>query len=1255
MGESRDIAGGLAATFHHLERCRANNLPPRWRWPVVIAALGVFLHGSTFAATLFANSNDCELQWTLLTPPIAVQDLTATTLIAGTAGTAGKERCPVLPFQLPDFGAVTNPFLDASFSCNIASYVNPPVDNANLYGLGRRPEALVLTNDFWAGTNAFDSTDATLLQGNLLLTPPATGVVTSTNAALVNYLNAQYAGGAGAGQFVFLRLSTTAAQSGVARWQITSAEGGVANISFWPQINYTLAPTNPPVDSVHVETRADGAGVVAPATNLSTGMILTNFSIARGSGGVFLSNLPAVWVLTNVTGSVAAQDLVAASDGKTAVFTANAVGSARILAIANATNLIMSGVITVTNAVTNSLYSRPFIWMRSSERAELLAKITTNAWAASLSNSLAARVVADLASYQLNRDTWLRQLPVDWTVSPAKFKTEPTFATAGDLAELKFNDALDCAVLYYLSGDTNYAQLAADVLHNSVKTLLPVAPSTSTGNGGWIIQDDLLYEARQVGTQLAIVYDFLYAYLQTNQVYEVQTAAMVNFNFTNAQEVFRTYYELTRDHGQLESNWSALMSTCMLNNLLALDNAAERAAALQIYLVTGSSRQSSLADDYGNYPAPGDIWPESFQYSSAVGTIRTFHMVLLERYDPALNLFGVYSNLPTSLPRIVQLRYPNPNMQIILGDGNRTDGTNQPFSYYEMIYPHAQARGYTNFASLFGGLLNGGINAGEYNRSTLNSYNNLGPHNELLKLLWSAPGISEPAVAVNFPRTDTLPWAGIALQRNPSTVNNSTYGLMGFIGGAAHVHSHASGMSMELFGLGQVLGSKAGHSTYGSALHENYYRLFSANNTIVVNAGSQGSGGWQGLGINTVQTVAIEPQPFASAVSSNFSFSCSAFTDNMGAFAEATQQRTLAIVRTSLTNGFYVDFFRSKSTVSNRVATSLNGNVTNQFHDYIYHNVGSTNISLTTNGVALPLVAQPSRFQNDIGDAYQQPGWRYFTNTVVSYPHNQPTRVQFNATPASTTLYMDMILPAVTNREYARAAAPPMSEYVNTTAAGPTVVVRQIGDAWDKPFAVVYEPHFNSIGSTVTNVTALWRSNIVVGLKIESLVSGKPRVHYVFSNPNATETYSDASLGLSFKGRFGVAEDKGSNSVALYLGQGSSLTYRGNSVAVTGGTNSAAEVQFNPGQEPISVANAPVNIVTAGAPNFTGITSLGGGAISLQAVGSNGVPYRLWTSTNLAGGAWTILSSGTVTNSPFTMQDIGAATNVTRFYRFTMP
>jgi autotransporter-associated beta strand protein len=1089
------------------------------------------------------------------------------------------------------------------------------------------------------GTMSFDFSTATNV-GTLTVTA-ANGI---TNNGAAGSITINLTGAVPAdGTYTLINYSGSLRGSGFSAYQTATGPVGksysLVNAAGAVQLSVTTG-----APSVRVETKADGTGIPVPATTLLTGTSLTYYAILRDPNGVFITNTPATWSLTNLTGAVASSNLVAAVGGKSAVFKAAGAGSARIRAGISSTNSVLSGTIT-----TIGLNTRPYIWVRDSDKAGILAKIATNAWATTIYNGMVARVAADLISHQNDRAAFLRGLPANWAAAP------PTFNTGGGAAnacETYFNTASDCAVLYYLTGDADYARCAADILHNSVQAFQNLAPSTSTGNGGWIIQDDLLYEARQVGCQLPVVYDFLYPYLQANQVYDVGATGMTNFSFADAQYVFRTYYQLVRDHGQKDSNWSALMSTCMLNSLLALDSSSERAAALQIYLVTGSSRQASLDYDYRNYDQPGDIWPESLQYAGGVGSIRSTHMVLLERYDPTLNLFGVYSNLPTSLPRVSYLVYPNTSMQISFGDGHR-EAQGHPYFRYELMYQHAQARGRTNLTSLFGSLINGGVASGDHNRATLNDYDRLGQHDEPLQLLWWMPTIPEPGVTPALPRTDTLPFAGIALQRNPSTVNNSTYGLMGFVGGAAHVHSHACGMSMELFGLGQVLGAKPGRDDYGSAIHENYYRVFAANNTVVVNAASRGEGGWSGLGINTAQTVAMEPAAFALAVSSNFSFTCSSFADTMGTLAEGTQQRTLAILRTSPTNGFYVDFFRSKSTVTNRVATTLSGNVTNQFHDYIYHNVGSTSVSLTTNDVALPLVSQPSRFQNDIGDGYDQPGWRYFSNTVVSFPHSQSTRAQFVATPSGTALYMDMILPAVTNREYAKVTAPPITDYGSANSAA--IVVRQIGDAWDKPFAVVYEPHFGASGGTVDNVTTLLRSSIVVGLKIESIVAGKSMVHHVFSNPNATESYTNAAIGLMFKGRFGVVADSGDGTTTLYLGQGSALAYRGNSVVAVGGANTQAEVRFVPGQPPQITANAAVDVVAASAPQFTLITRQAGGAISLQAIGSNGVPYRLWSNTNLWGGGWTVFSSGTITNRPFVISDTGSVNNPTRFYRFSTP
>lgn len=823
---------------------------------------------------------------------------------------------------------------------------------------------------------------------------------------------------------------------------------------------------------------------------------------------------------------------------------------------------------------------RPFIWVRGgAERDAILLKIAGVSWASAAKDTLVSRATSKITSHQSNRDTFLRGLPVvDWSATTPIFKTMPTYASSEvrTPAVSMFDFGVDAAVLFYLTKDLKYARAAGDILHNAIKTMSPVTASTDTVNGGLIVQNDLLLEARIIGTQLPIIYDFLYKYLQerTTKVYDVKKANEVRFDFTAAQQLFRRYYQLARDHGYKGINWSALESTCMLNNLLALDDATERATCLDVFLYSGSDWQASLDYDYRVYSTPDNIWPESLQYAAAVVEIRSTQLVLLERYDSSLHLFDAYPNYALSLTRPSYLRYPN-GEQISFGDGHRA-AEGESFFQYEAVYQHAKARGRTDLVALFGARINDGINKGAYNRTTLRNYDALGMHNEILQLLWFADSVPEAGTPIALPRTDALPYAGITLQRNPAPANNPLYGLMGFVGGGAYIHSHATGMSMEIFGMGQVLGAKGGRLEYKDTITNNYYRVFASNNTIIVNGASRGLGGFasvangsQGFDINQVQSLAMEPEVNQPAVSSNHSFSTSYFRDDKGSGAEASQQRTLGIVRTSATTGYYVDIFRSASDLAN------------EFHDYVYHNVGDS-VTLTANGAPLPLVSDPNRFQSDIGDYNQQPGWRYFTNTEVSASTDETVRAVFSANLPAGPTHMQMIMPGATGgREYARVSSPAITDapVPYNTMTAPTLVIRKTGSAWNHPFAAVYEPYLgNAESGSVKTVSKIEKAGVVVGLKAESSVGSRNIVQYVLSNPKATDTYEDSALGLSFSGRYAVATDNGDGTGSLYMGEGSSLSLKGYTIASVGGANTQASLEFVDGQTPVLTANSSVTV-----------------------------------------------------------------------------
>lgn len=152
----------------------------------------------------------------------------------------------VIPFQLPDLGNVANPFETADFRIVGTGGENGfAYFGLDLYGLGRRGSSEVLGGDFYLGGS--DPTDATLIQNDFRYIANdggAAGAAYNTNAAgdtaLVAYLNALYDGGAGTGQYAFLRLNVDNTNVFFKYFNFHSADA--ADAANRPSITYTLIP-----------------------------------------------------------------------------------------------------------------------------------------------------------------------------------------------------------------------------------------------------------------------------------------------------------------------------------------------------------------------------------------------------------------------------------------------------------------------------------------------------------------------------------------------------------------------------------------------------------------------------------------------------------------------------------------------------------------------------------------------------------------------------------------------------------------------------------------------------------------------------------------------------------------------------------------------------------------------------------------------------------------------------------------------------
>lgn len=114
-------------------------------------------------------------------------------------------------------------------------------------------------------------------------------------------------------------------------------------------VSDTFSIASAPANRVIVETEANGSGTVLGRQNISSGTPVTVYAIGRDAFSNYAGNLQASWTLGH-SGGVVAADLVAASDGKSAVFTGAKVGRATITASVSGLISVPSDTLTVVNA-----------------------------------------------------------------------------------------------------------------------------------------------------------------------------------------------------------------------------------------------------------------------------------------------------------------------------------------------------------------------------------------------------------------------------------------------------------------------------------------------------------------------------------------------------------------------------------------------------------------------------------------------------------------------------------------------------------------------------------------------------------------------------------------------------------------------------------------------------------------------------------------------------------------------------------------
>ncbi|GAA4815061.1 heparinase II/III domain-containing protein [Litoribaculum gwangyangense] len=784
---------------------------------------------------------------------------------------------------------------------------------------------------------------------------------------------------------------------------------------------------------------------------------------------------------------------------------------------------------------------RPFILVTSEERKNILNKIEKQDWASEIYNKLLSKTNKEVDVFYKNPEKYIKQLPFNWRKQKAN-SFPPFYETdhvengvhlnldnatdeewePAELLIKYLQVALDCGMVYYITEDEKYAYVASSILYAFVKSVQKSKLSDWHGRGGWLFPYDGFREVRVIGYKVPLIYDFIAPYLNKNGLcFDIIKKKDVDFSKDELQHVCRTYADITINYGHTGSNHSVLEAPSLVYNALAMDDIAEREKLLSYFLTENTENQDALNVMAQNYKNKGDIWPETSQYLNHSTAIIARLMLVVNRYKPELQLGKKYSNILFALPRLDYFVYPNGEI-IRWGDGHRRGRA--PYEACEDGYILAKMDGLTGIKERLGGVISRVMANSEYHRSDMESifwYNDIDEKPEEFKLS----------------RTDRVYHAGIVMQRNLSETLKPEDGLMCFVGGAHMIHGHAEGMNIELYGEGQVLGVDNGRGRYAQDIHENYSRIFAAHNTVIVNGSSQGEGKWANLGINTVKLISMEPKVGAEGVSPYNSFSQTSFEDTGGEKAEAKQERTLALIRTSPTTGYYVDVFRSKSKLPN------------EYHDYLYHNIGD---DLVFENSDLQFNATPNRYMANANSkwdrrTFRNPGWHFFKDLKTSNLYGDDVKAIFNTEQLiKGSIYMQLYIPGFKNREFTKVKAPHTFEAPKPYDAlpTPTLVIRNNGPAWENPFVVVYEPFNENEKPTIKSVEKLEENGIYKGLKIESAVSSNNLIQYIITQ-SKDAIFSSEALELYFKGTFAIITLNEKQELQnIYIGEGENLIFK---------------------------------------------------------------------------------------------------------------
>ncbi len=684
--------------------------------------------------------------------------------------------------------------------------------------------------------------------------------------------------------------------------------------------------------------------------------------------------------------------------------------------------------------------------------------------------------------------------------------------------------ARDAAIVYFIERDEAYAQLAAHLFDVYMQGLYyrKEVVDLQQGNVQRIIGLTSFQVIKEnIVDELAETYGFLYDYIQAKK------KSMVPI-YTGS---LKKLAEIIIKNGVPDNNWNLHQANFVIQLALALDNDKdyEDGKGCQYYLHRvfneTEARQWSVADvlAYG-YDKGNGVWNESAGYALSVAKGYT-HMARVIQEALGVDIMPAMPIIPKAVEVMPQYLFPNKHI-VAFGDSHYGNLESEPFlDLVANAQMFGKPRQEEKFTSLLY-MLNGKQDKLKV-KSRKNGFLNFLFNTEVVLDTGITAAKKEDFMTQTF-YAPTVSWLAM---RNG---HDAEHGLMISQVASLGNHAHSNGLAMELYGKGYILAPESGRgSSYFQPDYREYYSQFPAHNTVSVNGKSQYEKmrSYYPFQVNDLYPESERKTGYYP----NISFSDLYFNEPS---TNSDQNRVMAIVRTGEKTGYYVDIFRSRSKANNA-----------HYHDYFYHNLGQELHYSTADNQPLRLKVS-SKLNSQSGNikAYD------YLYDEASVSIDSPFKAIYNLSIQEEEVKMNMWMNGNENRELFTVKSPYSEAFRNILpekiekAPLLTTVVRQYGEAWERPFVAVYEPSSGKEPATITALKQFGLANeraSFVGLQIDSKTD---RTDYVFSS-DLVDSFEHN--GIDFTGTFGVLTQEG-NSTTLFIGAGKEMGFKGYTIKILG-------------------------------------------------------------------------------------------------------